>query len=67
MGAPKPLVRKAGAGSTHEVQAAEDYLDALLASEEDVSADEVRSIRESVDAIRRGEMTLAEFEEKHGV
>ena len=67
MPAPKPLHRKANAASNDDVHAAEDYLASILSSEEDFSQEEVQSIRESVEAIRRGEMTLAEFEEKHGL
>lgn len=67
MPAPKPLHRKANAVSNDDVHAAEDYLDSMLSAEEDFSQEEVRSVQESVDAIRRGEMTLAEFEEKHGL
>lgn len=67
MPAPKPLHRKADAASNNDVHVAEDYLASILSSEEEFSQEEVQSIRESVEAIRRGEMTLAEFEEKHGL
>lgn len=60
-------VRKAGVGSDSDVHAAQNYLDSLLASEDDLSSEDVQAIRDSVDAVRRGEMTLAEFEEKYGL
>ena len=67
MAAEKPLYRKAGAGATHDVRAAEEYLDQALASEEDnLSPDEIDSLRDSVEAIRQGRMTLEEFERKYG-
>ena len=67
MAAEKPLYRKAGAGSSHDVRAAEEYLDQALASEEDnLSPDEIDSLRDSVEAIRQGRMTLEEFERKYG-
>ena len=68
MAAAKPLHRKAAAGETHEIRAAEEYLDRMLASEEgNLSPDEIDSLRDSVEAIRRGEMTLAEFERNYGL
>jgi len=68
MAAPKPLHSKPRAAANPDVHAAEDYLDQLLSSEDDeLSPDEVDSMRESVEAIRRGEMTLAEFENKYGL
>ncbi|MCL4401532.1 MAG: hypothetical protein M1436_02550 [Acidobacteria bacterium] len=65
MAAPKPQHRKSGVGSDNDIRAAENYLDSLLSSEDEVSADEIDSVRESVEAIRRGEITLAEFERRH--
>jgi Ca2+-binding EF-hand superfamily protein len=68
MATQKPLHRKAAAGHPRDIDVAEEYLDRLLSSEdENLSPDEIDSVRESVDAIRRGEMTLAEFEEKYGL
>lgn len=67
MPAPKPLHRPANPVTDSDVHAAEDYLAALLSAEEELSQEEVESVRQSVEAIRRGEMTLAEFEEKHGL
>jgi hypothetical protein len=50
-----------------DVRAAEEYLDQALASEEDnLSPDEIDSLRDSVEAIRQGRMTLEEFERKYG-
>jgi Ca2+-binding EF-hand superfamily protein len=66
MPTPRPL--HPAAGTPHDIDVAEEYLDRLLSSEdENLSPDEIDSVRESVDAIRRGEMTLAEFEEKYGL
>jgi hypothetical protein len=67
MAAQKPLHRKAGVGASHELRTAEEYLDQALASEDgEISPDEIDSLRESVQAIRDGRMTLEEFERKHG-
>lgn len=67
MAAEKPLYRQAGAGATHDVRAAEEYLDRMLAAEEDsLSPDEIDSLRDNVEAIRQGRMTLEEFERKYG-
>ena len=67
MAAPKTLRTKPRAPANPDVHAAEDYVDQLLSSEEgNLSPDDVDSMRESVEAIRRGEMTLADFEEKYG-
>ncbi len=68
MAAPKPLHRKAATGTAHDVHAAEEYLDQMLASEQgNLSPDEIDSLHDSVEAIRRGEMTLADFEQKYGL
>ena len=68
MAAPKTLHRKAGAGTKHDVHAAQEYLDQMLASEPgNLSPDEIDSLRDSVEAIRRGDMTLADFETKYGL
>lgn len=67
MPAPKPLRRQAKPSGNDDLYVAEDYLASMLSSEEELTQEEVESIRESVEAIRRGEMTLAEFEEKHGL
>ena len=50
-----------------DVHAAERYLESLLDSDEPLSPGEIEEIQESIAAIRRGEMTLQEFERKHGV
>ncbi len=62
MPAPKPQRQPA---SESDVRAAQNYLDSISSSEDEVSAEEIDSIRESVEAIRQGRMTLAEFERKH--
>lgn len=68
MAAPKPQHGKPGAGAPHEIRAAEEYVDQMLSSEEgNLSPDEIDSLHDSVAAIRRGEMTLAEFEQKYGL
>lgn len=65
MPAPKPVPRKgASAPSEADLHAAQRYLD-LMSEDETLSPDEIRAIRKSIDAMRRGEMTLAEFEEKY--
>jgi len=49
-----------------DLHAAERYLESLLDSEEPLSPGELETIEQSIAAIRRGEMTLAEFDRKHG-
>jgi len=61
MTAPKPSLQES------DVHVAERYLERLLDSDEPSSPGEIEEIQESIAAIRRGEMTLAEFERKHGV
>jgi hypothetical protein len=65
MPAPRPLHRRAN--EDEAVYAAEDYLNSVLAAEEDYSREEIQAVRDSVESIRRGEMSLAEFEEKYGL
>lgn len=50
-----------------DLHAAERYLESLLDSDEPLSPGEVEEIQDSIEGIRRGEMTLADFERKHGV
>ncbi len=50
-----------------DVHAAQRYLESLLDSDEPLSPGEIEEVRDSVESVRRGEMTLAEFERKHGV
>ena len=50
-----------------DVHAAERYLESLLDSDEPLRPGEIESIQESIAAIRRGEMTLEQFEQKHDV
>jgi hypothetical protein len=50
-----------------DLHAAQRYLESLLDSDEPLSPGEVEEIQGSVEAIRRGDMTLADFERKHGV
>jgi hypothetical protein len=50
-----------------DVHAAQRYLESLLDSDEPLSPGEIEEIQESIAAIRRGEMTLQQFERKHGV
>ena len=66
MPAPRPLHSKANPIFNEDVHAAQDYLDSMVAAEEDYSQEELQAVRDSVEAIRRGEMTLAEFQEKYG-
>jgi hypothetical protein len=49
-----------------DVHAAQRYLESLLDSDEPLLPGEIEEIQESIAAIRRGEMTLEEFERKHG-
>lgn len=64
MPAPKPVPRKGGTASDADLYAAQRYLD-LMSEDNTLSPEEVQSVQQSIDAIRRGEMTLAEFEEKY--
>lgn len=66
MPAPRPLHSKANPVFNEDVHAAQDYLDSMVAAEEDYSQEELQEVRDAVEAIRRGEMTLAEFQEKYG-
>jgi len=50
-----------------DLHAAQRYLESLLDSDEPLSPGEKESIQDSIEAVRRGEMTLDEFERKHGV
>jgi hypothetical protein len=50
-----------------DLHAAQRYLESLLDSDEPLSPGEIEEIEESIEAIRRGDMTLAQFERKHGV
>ena len=63
MPAPKPIPRKGGNASEADLYAAQRYLD-LMSEDNTLSPEEVRAIRSSIDAMRRGEMTLAEFEDE---
>ncbi len=65
MPAPKPVHRNSEP-SDSEIYAAERYLD-KISEDESLSPEEVRAIRNSIDEIRKGEMTLAEFERKYGL
>ena len=49
-----------------DLHSAQRYLETLLDSDEPLSPGEIEEIQESVEAIRRGDMTLADFERKHG-
>ncbi len=49
-----------------DVHAAQRYLESLLDSDEPLSPGEIEEIQDSIAAIRRGEMTLEQFERKHG-
>jgi hypothetical protein len=49
-----------------DLHSAQRYLESLLDSDEPLSPGEIEEIQDSVEAIRRGEMTLADFERKHG-
>lgn len=66
MPAPKELHTKANPVFNEDVHAAQDYLDSMVAAEEDYSQEELQAVRDSVEAIRRGEMTLSEFQDKYG-
>jgi len=50
-----------------DLHTAERYLESLLDSDEPLSPGEIEEVETSVEAIRRGDMTLTEFERKHGV
>jgi hypothetical protein len=50
-----------------DLHGAQRYLESLLDSDEPLSPGEIEEIQESIDGIRRGDMTLADFERKHGV
>ncbi|HTQ53481.1 MAG TPA: hypothetical protein VMI94_03410 [Bryobacteraceae bacterium] len=49
-----------------DLHAAERYLESLLDSDEPLAPGEIEEIQESIEAIRRGEMTVTDFERKHG-
>lgn len=66
MPAPKPVPRKGHIASDADLDAAQRYLD-LMSEDDTLSPDEVRGVQTSIDAIRRGEMSLAEFEAKYGL
>jgi hypothetical protein len=60
MSAPKPVHQKTEA----DIRAAQRYLETM--SEDDtLTPDEIRAIQQNIDAVGRGEMTLAEFERKY--
>lgn len=50
-----------------DLHSAQRYLESLLDSDEPLSPGEIEQIQGSIEAIRRGDMTLADFERKHGV
>jgi len=50
-----------------DLHAAQRYLESLLDSDEPLSPGEIEEIQDSIEGIRRGDMTLADFERKHGV
>ncbi len=50
-----------------DLHAAQRYLESLLDSDEPLSPGEIEEIQDSIESIRRGNMTLADFERKHGV
>lgn len=63
----KPKARMAAERlPARDLHAAERYLESLLDSDEPLSPGERETIQESIEGIRRGEMTLADFERKHG-
>ncbi len=62
MPAPKPTPRHA---SEADIHTAERYLEDLIA-QDSLAPEEVTAMKRSIDAIRRGDMTLAEFENKYG-
>ncbi len=49
------------------IHAAQRYLETLLDSSEPLSPGEIEEIEESIRQIRSGDMTLADFERKHGL
>ncbi len=49
-----------------DLHAAERYLESLLDTDEPLDPGELEKIQEDIEAIRRGEMTLADFECKYG-
>jgi len=61
MSAPRPTRRTVAEGDVH---AAERYLEALIA-EDSLSTEEIKILRAKIEAVRQGEMTLAEFEERY--
>lgn len=50
-----------------DLHTAERYLESLLDSDEPLSPGEIEEIQDSIAAIRRREMTLSDFERKHGI
>jgi hypothetical protein len=50
-----------------DLHAAQRYLESLLDSDEPLSPGEIEEIQDSIEGIRRGDMTLADFERKQGV
>jgi hypothetical protein len=49
------------------LHAAQRYLESLLDSDDPLSPGEIEEIQDSIEGIRRGDMTLTDFEHKHGV
>jgi hypothetical protein len=63
---PKLTPRKSVPDS--EVHKAQRYLDSLLADQDEnaLSPEEIDDIRQSIEGIRRGDLTVEEFERKYG-
>ncbi len=53
--------------SANALHVAERYLETLLDTDAPLAPGELESIQESIEMIRQGRMTLAEFERKHGL
>ncbi|HWB97599.1 MAG TPA: hypothetical protein VG672_12880 [Bryobacteraceae bacterium] len=53
--------------SANALRVAERYLETLLDTDAPLAPGELESIQESIEMIRQGRMTLAEFERKHGL
>jgi hypothetical protein len=53
--------------SENAAHVAQRYLESLLDTDAPLSPGELESIEDSIAKIRQGEMTLEEFERKHGL
>ncbi len=60
------MASKTGLSPAADQHTAERFLESLLDSDEPLAPGEIEAIQESIARIRRGDMTLEDFERKHG-